>query len=77
VAKGKVCTLTIKARNVMEKNMYIKAMNCNGKIINSNWLKHYDLFRKNSVLGIGTSNMPNRKIGAHTQAFPESVTSVN
>lgn len=71
--KHKNGTLSIKAHNLSEENIYIQSVKFNGKSYGKNWLRHEDLFAGNVNLLFEMGNTPNKKWGSSANELTPSM----
>jgi predicted alpha-1,2-mannosidase len=63
--------LVINAPASSDKNLYVQSLNFNGKVVDNNYLSHFDLL-KGGNLQFTMSPVPNKNRGTKTAAYPYS-----
>jgi predicted alpha-1,2-mannosidase len=63
--------LVLQAPANSEQNMYVQSIQLNRRVINKNWISHFDLL-KGGVLDFSMGAMPNKGRGVVKEAFPYS-----
>lgn len=71
--KHKNGILSITAKNVSKDNIYIQSVSLNGKPYTKNWLRHDDLFGRDSRLVFEMGSAPNVNWGNSNSALPPSM----
>jgi putative alpha-1,2-mannosidase len=66
-------TLTVKASNVSDGNIYIQSLKLNGKPYDKNYLEHDQIFAENATLDFEMGNTPNMEWGSEEDALPPSM----
>ena len=66
-------TLTIKANNVSDDNIYIQSLTLNGKLYTKNYLEHNEIFSSDAVLEFEMGDKPNKDWGSAEDALPPSM----
>ena len=66
-------TLTIKANNVSDENMYIQSLTLNGATYTKNYLEHAAIFSADAVLEFEMGNTPNKAWGSAENDLPPSM----
>ena len=62
-------TLSVKANNISNQNIYIQSVSLNGKPYTKNWLQHNEIFGGNAELVFEMGNIPNEKWGSSEDAI--------
>ena len=75
-SEDKKYRLEIIAKNHSPKNIYVNKVILNGKETKANWVKHYQLFGRNSTLIFEMSATPNYIRGTELLAFPLSMSNI-
>lgn len=66
-------TLSVKATNVSNENVYVQSVTLNGKPYTKNWLQHNEIFSGNAELVFEMGSVPNQKWGSSADAIPPSM----
>lgn len=66
-------SITVKANNNSDENIYIQSMKLNGKEYNKNYIKHSDL-ENGATIEFTMGNTPNTNWGSSEESLPTSIT---
>lgn len=66
-------SITVKANNNSDENIYIQSMKLNGKDYNKNYIKHEDV-ANGAVIEFTMGNTPNTNWGSSEESLPTSIT---